>query len=402
MIERDVRGSTDESGEEGVAEDAANDLAKAKGNVTTTTTTAVATNWNEVDLIDWGTTKSQETFAQPQAPHGGAGVEGTASSHLENVAVVAPPPLQQWNLMDSDLFELDASAPHPAAQSAAGVVLAISSSVPPAAGASEITRVKSMGPMGSGRSEMGCAVAVPLTDTGKEGGWSSDQTPLRRAENPVYSRSKSAAHVMNSSRLLHKPLLGAAMEELNEQEIREEAKRMAQREAERVHHEMVKLAVPEPQSSMHIKERMKASKGVSRFLHRIMVSREEKVQNSFDTWHTREAKHSSVDARQAKLVMPRSTFLKDLVATVHGSSKPAIKAGPPHLASKQELHFGTVESHLRDGPAWTVQEYMIRNNRWKEVEEVGGIDNFLFNLQFDDFDDFDDIDDDDDDDDDDW
>lgn len=195
MIERDVRGSTDESGEEGVAEDAANDLAKANGNVTTTTTTAVATNWNEVDLIDWGTTNSQETFAQPQAPHGGAGVEGTASSHLENVAVVAPPPLQQWNLMDSDLFELDASAPPPAAQSAAGGVLAISSSVPPAAGASEMTRVKSMGPMGSGRSEMGCAVAVPFTDAGK-GGWSSDQSPLRRAENPVYSRSKSAAHVM--------------------------------------------------------------------------------------------------------------------------------------------------------------------------------------------------------------
>jgi hypothetical protein len=100
------------------------------------------------------------------------------------------------------------------------------------------------------------------------------------------------------------------------------------------------------------------------------------------------------------VVMPRSTFLKDLVATVHGSSKPAIKTVPPHLASKQELHFGTVESHLRDGPVWTVQEYMIRNNRWKEVEEVGGIDNFLFNFQFDDFDDFDDIDDDDDDDDD--
>ncbi|CAM6032564.1 unnamed protein product [Sphagnum compactum] len=388
MIERDVRGSTDESGEEGVAEDAANDLAKANGNVTTTTT-AVARNWNEVDLIDWGTTKSQETFAQPQAPHGGAGVEGTASSHLENAAVVTPPPLQQWNLMDSDLFELDASAPPPAAQSAAGGVLAISSSVPPAAGASEITRMKSMGPMGSGRSEMGRAVAVPLTDTGKGG------------ENPVYNRSKSAAHVMDSSRLLHKPLLGAAMEELNQQETREEAKRMAQREAERVHHEMVKLAAPEPQSSMHIKERMKASKGVSRFLHRIMVSREEKVQNSLDTWHTREAKHSSVDARQAKLVMPRSTFLKDLVATVHASSKPAIKTGPPHLASKQELHFETVESHLRDGPVWTVQEYMIRNNRWKEVEEVGGIENFLFNFQFDDFDDFDDIDEDDDDDDDD-
>jgi hypothetical protein len=157
MIERDVRGSTDESGEEGVAEDAANDLAKANGNVTTTTTTAVARNWNEVDLIDWGTTKSQETFAQPQAPHGSAGVEGTASSHPENAAIVTPPPVQQWNLMDSDLFELDASAPPPAAQS---------------------------------------AVAVPLTDTGKEGGWSSDQTPLRSAENPVYNRSKSATHVM--------------------------------------------------------------------------------------------------------------------------------------------------------------------------------------------------------------
>jgi hypothetical protein len=225
MIERDVRGSTDESGEEGVAEDAANDLAKAG-------------NWNEVDLIDWGTTESQETLAQPQAPHGGTGVEGTASSHPENAAVVTPPPLQQWNLMDSDLFELNASAPPPAAQSAAGGVLAISTSVPPAAGDSEITRIKSMGPMGSGRSEMGCAVAVPLTDTGKEGGWSSDQTPLTRAENPVYNRSKSAAHVMDSSRLLHKPLLGAAMEELNEQETREEAKRMAQREAERVHHEV--------------------------------------------------------------------------------------------------------------------------------------------------------------------
>lgn len=190
MIERDVRGSSDEFGEEGVAEDAAN------GNLTTTTTTAVASNWNEVDLIDWGTTKSQEAFAQPQAPHGSAGVEGTASSHPENAAVVTPPPLQEWNLMDSDLFELDASAPPPAAQSAAGGVLAISTSVPPAAGASEITRIMSMGPMGGGRSEMGCAVAVPLTDTGKEGGWSSDQTPLRRAENPVYNRSKSAAHVM--------------------------------------------------------------------------------------------------------------------------------------------------------------------------------------------------------------
>jgi hypothetical protein len=196
MIQRDVRGSTDESGEEGVAEDAANDLAKANGNVTTTTTTAVARNWNEVDLIDWGTTKSEETFAQPQAPDGGAGVEGTASSHPENAAIVTPPPLQQWNLMDSDLFELDASAPPPAAQSAAGGVLAISTSVPPAAGASEITRTKSMGPMEGGRSEMGCAVAVPLTDTGKEGGWSSDHSPLMRAENPVYNRSKSAAHVM--------------------------------------------------------------------------------------------------------------------------------------------------------------------------------------------------------------
>ncbi len=196
MIQRDVRGSTDESGEEGVAEDAANDLAKANGNVTTTTTTAVARNWNEVDLIDWGTTKSEETFAQPQAPDGGAGVEGTASSHPENAAIVTPPPLQQWNLMDSDLFELDASAPPSAAPSAASGVLSISSSVPPAAGASEIRRIKSMEPVGSGSSEMGCAVAVPLTDTGKEGGWSGDQTPLRRAENPVYNTSKSAADVM--------------------------------------------------------------------------------------------------------------------------------------------------------------------------------------------------------------
>ncbi len=46
------------------------------------------------------------------------------------------------------------------------------------------------------------------------------------------------------------------------------------------------------------------------------------------------------------VVMPRSTFLKDLVATVHGSSKPAIKTVPTHLASKQELHFETVESHV--------------------------------------------------------
>jgi hypothetical protein len=44
---------------------------------------------------------------------------------------------------------------------------------------------------------------------------------------------------------------------------------------------------------------------------------------------------------------------------------------------------------------------MIQNNRWKEVEEVGGIENFLFNLQFDDFDGMDGADDDDDDDDDD-
>jgi hypothetical protein len=65
-----------------------------------------------------------------------------------------------------------------------------------------------------------------------------------------------------------------------------------------------------------------------------------------------------------------------------------------------ELKIVVMSVQLRDGPVWTVQEYMIRNNRWKEVEEVGGIDNFLFNFQFDDFDDFDDIDDDDDDDDD--
>jgi hypothetical protein len=69
------------------------------------------------------------------------------------------------------------------------------------------------------------------------------------------------------------------------------------------------------------------------------------------------------------VVIPRSTFLKDLISPIHHtSSKAAIKTGPPpHLASEQELHFETVESHQKDGPAQTVEEYMIQNNRWKEV-----------------------------------
>jgi hypothetical protein len=48
------------------------------------------------------------------------------------------------------------------------------------------------------------------------------------------------------------------------------------------------------------------------------------------------------------VVIPRSTFLKDLISPIHhASSKAAIKTGPPpHLASKQELHFETVESHV--------------------------------------------------------
>jgi hypothetical protein len=48
------------------------------------------------------------------------------------------------------------------------------------------------------------------------------------------------------------------------------------------------------------------------------------------------------------VVIPRSTFLKDLISPIHhASSKAAIKIGPsPHLASKQELHFETVESHV--------------------------------------------------------
>jgi hypothetical protein len=32
-----------------------------------------------------------------------------------------------------------------------------------------------------------------------------------------------------------------------------------------------------------------------------------------------------------------------------------------------ELKIVVMSVQLRDGPAWTVQEYMIRNNRWKEV-----------------------------------
>jgi hypothetical protein len=48
------------------------------------------------------------------------------------------------------------------------------------------------------------------------------------------------------------------------------------------------------------------------------------------------------------VVTPRSTFLKDLISPIHhASSKAAIKTGPPpQLASKQELHFETVESHV--------------------------------------------------------
>jgi hypothetical protein len=48
------------------------------------------------------------------------------------------------------------------------------------------------------------------------------------------------------------------------------------------------------------------------------------------------------------VVIPRSTFLKDLISPIHhASSKAAIKTGtPPHLASKQELQFETVESHV--------------------------------------------------------
>jgi hypothetical protein len=32
-----------------------------------------------------------------------------------------------------------------------------------------------------------------------------------------------------------------------------------------------------------------------------------------------------------------------------------------------ELKIVVMSVQLRDGPVWTVQEYMIRNNRWKEV-----------------------------------
>jgi hypothetical protein len=35
-----------------------------------------------------------------------------------------------------------------------------------------------------------------------------------------------------------------------------------------------------------------------------------------------------------------------------------------------ELKIVVMSVQLRDGPAWTVQEYMIRNNRWKEVVRV--------------------------------
>ncbi|CAK9866744.1 unnamed protein product [Sphagnum jensenii] len=436
MIEREVRVSSDETvaeqeeekvneektGEEqgGVVGEDGNVVATAYGN-TATTTTVAARNWNEVDLIDWEETDSQQQQAVQPQPHG-AGLVETSSPHHpveeKNSGDVTTPSQQEWNLMDLDLFKGDASVVVPA-RTAAGGVSAISSStsVPPAAEAPEITRTKSMGHMESS-TDMGCAAATTaqqVTDTtGKkeeeeEGASSIQQRPLwrRRADNPAYNRSKSATHVLESRLPLGKPLLqGAAMEELKDhQEAREEAKRIAKEETERAQDdELLKFACPEPppQSSTHGKQRMKSSKGVSRFFHRIMASREEKVHSPSNTLNTRDAKHGPVEARQAKLVIPRSTFLKDLISPIHhASSKAAIKTGPPpHLASKQELHFETVESQQKDGPAWTVEEYMIQNNRWKEVEEVGGIENFLFNLQFDDFDGMDGADDDDDDDDD--
>ncbi|CAM6052080.1 unnamed protein product [Sphagnum compactum] len=436
MIEREVRVSSDETvaeqeeekvseektGEEqgGVVGEDGNVVATAYGN-TATTTTVAARNWNGVDLIDWEETDPQQQQAIQPQPHGAGLVETSSSHHPQeekNAGDVATPSQQQWNLMDLDLFKGDASVVVPARIAADGVsAISSSTSIPPAAEASVITRTKSMGHMESS-TDMGCAAATTaqqVTDTtGKkeeEGASSIQQRPLwrRRAGNPAYNRSKSAIHVLESRLSLGKPLLqGAAIEELKDhQEAREEAKRIAKEETERAqHHELLKFACPEPppQSSTHVKERMKSSKGGIRFFHRIMASREEKVHSPSNTLDTREAKHGPVDARQAKLVIPRSTFLKDLISPIHhASSKAAIKTGPPpHLASKQELHFETVESHQKDGPAWTVEEYMRQNNRWKEVEEVGGIENFLFNLQFDDFDGMDGADDDDDDDDDDW
>jgi hypothetical protein len=273
MIEREVRVSSDETvaeqeeergseekaGEEhgGVVGEDGNVVATAYGN-TATTTTAAARNWKEVDLIDWGETDSQQQQAvQPQLHDAGL-VETSSSHHSEeekNSGDVATPSQQQLNLMDLDLFKGDASVVVPA-RTAAGGVSAISSStsVPPAAEASEITRTKSMGHMESS-TDMGCAAATTaqqVTDTtGKkeeeeeEGAASIQQRPLwrRRADNPAYNRSKSANHVLESRLSLGKPLLqGAAMEEVKDhQEAREEANRIAKEETERAQHHEVSI-----------------------------------------------------------------------------------------------------------------------------------------------------------------
>ncbi|KAH9537913.1 hypothetical protein CY35_16G077100 [Sphagnum magellanicum] len=326
MIEREVRVSSDETvaeqeeekvneektGEEqgGVVGEDRNVVATAYGN-TATTTTVAARNWNEVDLIDWEETDSQQQQPVQPQPYGAGLVETSSSHHPEdekNAGDVATPSQQQWNLMDVDLFKGDASVVVPARTAAGGVsAIGSSTSVPPAAGASEITRTKSMRHMESS-TDMGCAAATTVqqvTDTtGKkeeeeeEAASSIQQRPLwrRRADNPAYNRSKSATHVLESRLSLGKPLLqGAAMEELKDhQEAREEAKRIAKEETERAQHH-------EPQSSTHHKERMKSSKGgFSSFFHRIMASREEKVHSPSNTLDTRDAKHSPVDARQAK------------------------------------------------------------------------------------------------------
>jgi hypothetical protein len=274
MIEREVRVSSDETvaeqegekvseektGEEqgGVVGEDGNVVATAYGNSATTTTVA-ARNWNEVDLIDWEETDSQQQQAVQPQPHGAGLVETSSSHHPEeekNAGEVVTPSQQEWNLMDLDLFKGDASVVVPA-QTAAGGVSAISSStsVPPAAEASEIMRTKSMGHMESS-TDMGCAAATTaqqVTDTtGKkeeeeeeEGASSIQQRPLwrRRADNPAYNRSKSATHVLESQLRLGKPLLqGAAMEELKDhQEAREEAKRIAKEETERAQHHEVSI-----------------------------------------------------------------------------------------------------------------------------------------------------------------
>jgi Tfp pilus assembly major pilin PilA len=232
MIEREVRVSSDETvaeqeeekvseektGEEqgGVVGEDGNVVATAYGN-TATTTTVAARNWNEVDLIDWDETDSQQQQAVQPQPHGAGLVETSSSHHPEeekNAGDVATPSQQEWNLMDLDLFKGDASVVFPA-RTAAGGVSAISSntSVPPAAEAPEITRTKSLGHMESS-TDMGCAAATTVqqvTDTtGKkeeeEGASSIQQRPLwrRRADNPTYSRSKSATHVLvRASVLVH-------------------------------------------------------------------------------------------------------------------------------------------------------------------------------------------------------